>query len=589
MNKRLDFALAAIAGALSAVPLAAVLDAELLNWDDDAVFTGNPDLVGASLVHWAFSTTLMGHYQPLSWLTWGVLARTAGLQPAPFHALSLATHAVVVALVYLTAVRLMHLGGVPTDRARIGAVAGALLFGVHPLRVEPVAWASAFPYLAALACALLATLAYLASRIRLLAKGPRRSAAGARPLSFAAVGLFAASLLFRPIAFGLPLLLLAFDWFPLADGRRSDPRARALRLVASKTPYFVLAIAAAALEWTARQDSFSALAAGPRATLALTAPFVYLWRTIAPFHLSPVDVLPLDVATSPIAIAGALAGLLAISVLAWRIRKRWPGVLVAWIAFLVLIAPVVALGPTGLQATADRYAYLPSVTIAVAIGCACAVAPGRSVRRVAFAGVALAVCAFGVLAWRQTPYWHDSITLWSRAAALDPRNDVALYDLGTALQTAGRADEAAAAYEATLRLVPDHAPAQRNLRGLRAMAQQRRADALAQSGDLAAAIPLYREALSLDPARSRARAALGVALVQSDDFAAGAAEIERAIREGIEDPNLVNVQSYALTQLGRTAEAAKLLQAAVAKYPDDANLAHNLALLTGTREPARKK
>ena len=99
----------------------------------------------------------------------------------------------------------------------------------------------------------------------------------------------------------------------------------------------------------------------------------------------------------------------------------------------------------------------------------------------------------------------------------------------------------------TLRLVPDHAPAQRNLRGLRAIARQRDADALAQSGDLAAAIPLYREALAFDPARSRARAALGVALVQSDEFSAGAAEIETAVREGIEDPNLVNVQSYALS------------------------------------------
>src|SRR6185503_8189035 len=101
---------------------AAVAGAEFLNWDDDAVFTGNPDLIGAGLVHWAFTTNLMGHYQPLSWLTWGAVARFAGLQPAPFHALSLATHAVVVALVYLTAVRIICLGGVPRHRARIGAV-----------------------------------------------------------------------------------------------------------------------------------------------------------------------------------------------------------------------------------------------------------------------------------------------------------------------------------------------------------------------------------------------------------------------------------------------------------------------------------
>jgi protein O-GlcNAc transferase len=193
------------------------------------------------------------------------------------------------------------------------------------------------------------------------------------------------------------------------------------------------------------------------------------------------------------------------------------------------------------------------------------------------------------LTWRQTGYWHDSIAVWSRAAELNPGNDVATYNLGTALQAAGRVDEATNAYEATLRLVPDHAPAQHNLRGLQAIARQREADALAQSGNLAAAIPLYREALALDPARARARAALGVALVQSDDFAAGAAEIETAAHQGIDNPNLVNVRSYALVQLGRTEEAAALLRAAIARYPDDANLAHNLTLLTEDERSGAKR
>jgi protein O-mannosyl-transferase len=565
MKNRLDVALALAAGAASIVPLAPILGAELLNWDDDAVFTGNGNLVGAGLLRWAFTTTYMGHYQPLSWLTWGVLARFTGLQPAAFHALSLATHALVVALVYLTAVRLMDLRAVPRNRARIGAVASAMLFGVHPLRVEPVAWASAFPYLAAMACALMATLAYLTSRAR------------------TAIALFAASLLFRPIAFGLPLVFLALDRFAPQDGRPARARARTAALPPNKMPYFALAIAAAGLEWMARRGSFDAVAAGPRATMALTAPFIYLWRTVAPFGLSPVDVLALDAATSRLAIAAALLGLIATSLLAWRAASRWPAVLLAWTTYLLLLAPAVAPGPTGLQSIADRYAYLPSVAIAVAIGSACAAAVSESRRRAMLAAASLAVLACAVITWRQTPYWHDSIALWSRAAALDPRNDVAHYNLGTALQSAGRADEAAAAYEATLRLVPDHSPAQHNLRGLQAIARQRQADALAQSGNLAAAIPLYREALALDPARARARAALGVALVQSEDFAGGAAEIETAAQQGIDNPNLVNVRSYALVQLGRTDEAAAVLRAAIARYPGDANLAHNLALLTEKR------
>ncbi len=191
---------------------------------------GPDDLVGAGLVRWAFTTTHMDHYQPLSWLTWGAVARIFGLEPHHFHALSLLTHALVVALIYLTAVRLMDRRGVPENRARIGAAIAALVFGVHPLRVEPVAWASAFPYLAALACALLATLAYETSR------------------AWAAVAFFAVSLLFRPIAFGLPLVLMALDRFPRRE-RLGGGRTRSGAVPIHMVPFFALAIAGVGLRY----------------------------------------------------------------------------------------------------------------------------------------------------------------------------------------------------------------------------------------------------------------------------------------------------------------------------------------------------
>ena len=169
----------------------------------------------------------------------------------------------------------------------------------------------------------------------------------------------------------------------------------------------------------------------------------------------------------------------------------------------------------------------------------------------------------------------------SRAAAADARNDVAYYNLGTALQASGRIDEAKSAYEATLRLVPDHAPARQNLNGLQAVARQRDADALAQAGNLAAAIPLYRETLALDPRRSRARAALGMALAKSGDFAAAAQELEQALKQGVDEPAVINAAGYALVQTGRTDAAVTLLRAAVLRHPHDANLARNLGLIDG--------
>jgi tetratricopeptide (TPR) repeat protein len=202
-----------------------------------------------------------------------------------------------------------------------------------------------------------------------------------------------------------------------------------------------------------------------------------------------------------------------------------------------------------------------------------------AVHRAAIAAGVLACVGLSVVSRQQTAYWQDSIALWSRAAAVDDRNDVASYNLGTAFQASGRVDEASAAYEATLRLVPDHAPARQNLNGLQAIARQREADALAQAGNVAAAIPLYRETLTLDPRRSRARAALGMALAQSGDLAAAAPELEAALKQGVDEPAVINAAGYALVQTGRTDEAIALLRAALVRHPDDANLAHNLSLI----------
>jgi tetratricopeptide (TPR) repeat protein len=137
------------------------------------------------------------------------------------------------------------------------------------------------------------------------------------------------------------------------------------------------------------------------------------------------------------------------------------------------------------------------------------------------------------------------------------------------------------AYEATLRLVPDHAPARNNLNGLKAIARQREADALAAAGNLAAAIPVYRDALALDPRRARARAALGVALVQTGQLAAAVPELTRAIDEGIDDPPVFNAAGFALVQTGRTAEAIRLLRDGLGRHPGDEGMRRNLESLAG--------
>ena len=582
MNRRVNALLALAVALVVVILLWPITRAAFLNWDDDAIFLQNPPLTGSSTWSWAFTTTHMGHFQPLSWLTWSAIARVFGLAPEPFHVLNLVTHALATSLVFLLAAELLSVAGVPARRAQAGGLLGALFFGVHPLRVEPVAWASAFPYLAALVFALLSTLSYVASRSRPWNASRRQPKLSAVIFSAAAIAAYAGSLFFRPIVVGLPFVLLLLDWHPLRAAHRQAGRDRLAPLLADKTPYVLLAVCASAAEFLARrQVGFNELTAAARATFVATAPFVYLWRIVAPVGLSPAGVTSLETQGSVVAVA-AVAGLVAISWAVWTWRDSRPALLVVWFAYLLLVAPTIGLAPTGLQATADRYAYLPGVAVAMAIAMAVA-ASGVSVgvHRAAIAGSFIACVGLSVLSRQQTAYWQDSIALWSRAAAADARNDVAYYNLGTALQASGRIDEAKSAYEATLRLVPDHAPARQNLNGLQAVARQRDADALAQAGNLAAAIPLYRETLALDPRRSRARAALGMALAKSGDFAAAAQELEQALKQGVDEPAVLNAAGYALVQTGRTDAAVTLLRAAVLRHPHDANLARNLALIDG--------
>src|SRR5262249_54966086 len=144
------------------------------------------------------------------------------------------------------------------------------------------------------------------------------------------------------------------------------------------------------------------------------------------------------------------------TVAAWTLRRASPAVIVGWLAFLALLAPVVGLTPTGIQATADRYTYVPGVVISVLLGALVARVNSSDRPRLALAlPVAAMLVVLGVLTWQQTHYWHDSIALWTRALDLDSRNDVAAYNLAIAFADAGHEADAITWYERTLALVPD--------------------------------------------------------------------------------------------------------------------------------------
>ena len=544
-----------------------VLNNQFVNWDDPDVLVNNPHLGQPGIAAWAFTTTLMGHYQPLAWLFWSRLDSIFGLTPAAFHGLSLAGHIVNTLLVYVVAARLIA-GRLTPDQRRIAATVCALMFSLHPLHVETVAWASAFPYVLSLTALLLAFLTYVNEHVA------------------ASLVCYAVSLLARANAIAFPVALLLVDIFPLDRVRHT----RLQRLVIEKVPFVVLAVAAVFAESHAREvATLQEVGAGARLTLAATAPFVYLGRLLLPLRLSPLHPLPISPAIEVVPLLAGAAGLAAITVAVWLLRRRYPMLIVAWIAYLALLAPVAGLTPSGLQATADRYVYLPGVVVSIVIGIAVAALfrPGRGRQFAVVAAGLVILSALGAQARRQTQYWSDSIALWTRAADLDPRNDVASYNLAIALAEAGREDEAIRRYEQTLQLVPDHDLARRNLAAIRAIRTERDGDRLAAAGRLDEAAAAYSQAVALDGKRLHARAARGVILMRRGRIDEASADLRMAFDGGVNDPEVPNALAFALMQSRRPEEAIAVLKRAVAGHPDDVNLAHNLARILATAPDPR--
>src|SRR3954453_23851985 len=119
-----------------------------LNWDDNAVIVGNRSLDLPGAATWAFTTTFMEHYQPLSWLAWAATKAGFGVDATAFHTANIVMHVICVLLLWAVA-RVVIARADPTISTSLldaGATAVALLYGVHPLRVEVVAWVSALPY-----------------------------------------------------------------------------------------------------------------------------------------------------------------------------------------------------------------------------------------------------------------------------------------------------------------------------------------------------------------------------------------------------------------------------------------------------------
>ncbi|MHC5542901.1 hypothetical protein ACYOEI_32155, partial [Singulisphaera rosea] len=351
-----------------------VLDNGFVRWDDDENFFENVEYrgLGLSQIGWAWSTFLLGVYQPFAWLILEAEYVVWGLDPRGYHATSLVMHAANGVVLYWLIVALLDRARSVADReprwaVHLGAALGALQFAIHPLRVEVVAWASCQPYLPCVFFAMLSLLAYLrASRPDTIHRW--------RDLATSCL-LFASALLCKAVAVSLPFVLVVLDVYPL---RRLGPGRwfgdKEFEVWKEKVPYLALSttfMVVAVLAKRSNQSLRSVADYGVFARLAQSCYGIwfYLVKTLLPVDLVAYYPLPKPETFATLPYVLGMLATVGVSAVFFSVRRRWPGWLAAWVVYLVVLAPNMGIVQIGNQVAADRYSYAASIAWAVLLAC----------------------------------------------------------------------------------------------------------------------------------------------------------------------------------------------------------------------------
>jgi tetratricopeptide (TPR) repeat protein len=563
------------------------------NLDDYRYITRNVHVqagLNRDTVKWAFTTFDEANWHPLTWLSHALDFQLFGLNPAGHHYESVLLHALNVALLFLLLAR-------ATGRTWPSLMV-AVLFALHPVNVESVAWAAERKNVLSMLFFLLALHAYGWY-------GRQSSVRRYALLSYALVfGLFALGLMAKPEIITLPFVLLLWDYWPLR--RMSGVRASVdevtlpvprsfLHLFAEKIPLLLLSAGSAVVTYLAQRhgQTLRALSLPWRYGNAAVAYMRYLGMAFWPAKLAALYPHPGHSLPVWKILASTAALLLLTGIFIAGRQRRY--LLVGWLWFLGTLVPVIGIVQVGVQAMADRYAYLPYIGLFICViwGVADAARDYRISDRKIPAGW-LAVPAVFVLvplavaSRRQIGYWQDSETLWRHTLSVTgDRNYIAHDCLAKDLAAQGRADEAIgefkkaesqSAYSPQVMMEigayeQDHGHPRDAIEEYARLLEaapdgNSRAEALSllgsaytQAGDFPQAESSYAAALRENPNDPPALMGSGLLAERDRDYGDGAARISRAIALAPTDVGYL-LLAQALQKAGRIAEAEAAVEQA---------------------------
>lgn len=437
------------------------LDGELLGWDDRRALL---DLsawrgLGWANLEWAFTTTSMAMYRPLTWLSYGFDFVLSGVDAHAFHRTNLFLHLAAAGALYAFVVR--WLGVVAPGRSSaLPALLATLAWSVHPLRVQVVAWISARADLLAALFLIGASLAWLSWTTR----GDRRARVAWHVL-------FAASLLAKPVALGAPIAWwLAERWLARVGANAGSERAgRVASRVASGVDHSIsigiaaagaVAILIAKAAWTP-SEGLPKLPASASFVALHNAVFP-LYKTFWPAALGYYEPRhPFDPWAANY-LVGAVVALALAAFLFWK-RTEWPGAFAAAASYVCLLAPMLGVVPFGYEVVADRFSFVPMLVVSVALSKPLAdwlASSSMSVTstKLALAAAAVVLVGLATLTWENTTHWKTSADFWRHNYAIDPDSGMANSGMGDAMLKEDRIDAASAFYLRARELQPEYQP-----------------------------------------------------------------------------------------------------------------------------------
>ena len=534
---------------------------DFLNYDDDIYVTSNPHVqVGLhwNTAKWAATSFRASNWHPLTWMSHALDCEMFGLAAGRHHQVNLLLHVMAVLLLFWVLQR-------ATGYAGRSAMVAAL-FALHPMNVESVAWIAERKNLLSMIFFLLALGAY--------DWYARRPATG-RYLTV--IGLYALGLMAKPQVITLPFVLILWDYWPLnrthllaaGTGNSQYQKTSWLKLLLEKLPLMLLSAASAVITIIAQYESGSMT--GPhwepltiRAENALVAYVRYLGKAFWPSDLTILYPHPGSSLQMWHAVASLLL-LVAVTGLVISVRNRRPYLLVGWFWFLGTLVPMIGIVQVGVQAMADRYAYLPFVGLFIMVCWQISEWVERSNVHLIWrwAASVTVLLALAVVARRQLDRWADNNLLWwkvvaaeTRALQSNPNSWVNEDVLGHAFLKLGEIDEAMPHFQAAATINPNDADSNVNLG-----AYEQRHD------DLSGAIKYYQKVIATTQSsprqnaqnRGQAFSNIGYAFRNLKQYPAARESFEQAVQLNPDD-------ARSWLGLGLMAQKASDLPTAIQAY-----------------------